>query len=155
MSGGRPATRAKKQKAQQERKERREKCRYRPEDYVQNQEPREKKLTPGIVLRHGPSARKRSGTEIDIPVAAEEEWAGLKTAAGEPEMPEAETVQEIQTEQLSGAGGVSGGDRGDDAGGALFLRGKAAAVPGGRTGYRRRKCSPGNGRRSCTTTGCP
>lgn len=93
--------RAKKQKAQQERKERREKCRYRPEDYVQNQEPREKKLTPGIVLRHGPSARKRSGTEIDIPVAAEEEWAGLKAAAGEPEMPEAETVQEIQTEQLS------------------------------------------------------
>lgn len=146
--------RAKKQKAQQERKERREKCRYRPEDYVQNQEPREKKLTPGIVLRHGPSARKRSGTEIDIPVAAEEEWAGLKTAAGNRKCQRQKRSRRSRRNSCRRRWSVRRRSWRRRRRSSFSPR-KSSRCSGRETGYRRRKCSPGNGRRSCTTTGCP
>ena len=94
--------RAKKQRTKQERKQRQEKSTYRPEDYVQNQEKREPKAkaVPGLVLRHGPSTRKHSKMEIDVPVAAESEWAELKAAAEESVPSEPAPVQEEPLEEV-------------------------------------------------------
>ena len=94
--------RAKKQRTKQERKQRQEKSTYRPEDYVQNQEKREpkEKAVPGLVLRHGPSTRKHSKMEIDVPVAAESEWAELKAAAEEPVPAEPAPVPEKLPEEV-------------------------------------------------------
>lgn len=94
--------RAKKQRAQQERKQHQEKRTYCPEDYIQNQEGEKvrEKAVPGIVLRHGPSTRKRSKMEIDIPVAPEEAWAELKTAEREPVPADPSPVPEEAIEEV-------------------------------------------------------
>ena len=92
--------RAKKQRVQQEKKERQEKRTYRPEDYIQNQEAGKEKVeerkAPNIMVRHSPSTRRRTKMDIDIPVAAEEEWAELKAVAEEPVSEDPTISQETQ-----------------------------------------------------------
>lgn len=97
--------RAKKQR------EKREKKRYRPEDYVQNSQApkalnsgKKQKESPRVALGAGTSKRKRKEVNIDIPVAEETEWVALQGEEKQdvlPAEPQVELSREIQTEETN------------------------------------------------------
>ena len=146
--------RAKKQKAQQERKERREKCRYFYRKTTSRTRSRGRRGSPGNCAAPRP-IRTKALWDRDRYSSGGRGGVG-RTQGGnwEPEMPEAETVQEIQTEQLS-APVECQEEIVETTPEELFF--SEEKQPLFRAGDR---VSPaevlsGNGRRSYTTTGCP
>lgn len=76
-------------KKQREKRQKSDRNSYRPEDYVQNQEPKKSLMaskgaeTPQISVGTRTSKRKSTVGDIDVPVADEAEWDGLREAQGD------------------------------------------------------------------------